>query len=164
MNHSNFLCELIRGCNYRSYLELGVYIGETLVPISKMVDRYIGVDINPHPLIEPVNMFYGTTDAFFAQNKNMYDFIFIDADHKMNSVHSDLMQSLAILNKGGLIILHDTDPIRAELLQDGYCSDCCKIRDVLDDMKELNYVTLPFLDPGLTLISRKHEERHSQFI
>ena len=160
MNHSAFLVELIKGCNFQSYLELGVYIGETLVPITQIVSKAVGVDVKHHQLLGPANMYYGTTDEFFAQNTDKFDCIFIDADHSLRSVISDLRKSLDILNKSGVIILHDTNPSRKELLEDGYCSNCCLIHDLLDKDSTLNYVTLPFLDPGLTLITRKFEERY----
>ena len=166
MNHSIFLCELIRGCGYKSYLELGVYIGETLAPISSIVNRHVGVDTIQHNLIAPLNMFYGTTDEFFKQNFENFDCIFIDANHNAKSVEQDLRNALGCLSVGGMIILHDTNPNHADLFAEGYCSDSYKIHECLDDMlgKRLNYITIPFLAPGLTLINIPGHERYLKLL
>ena len=163
MNHTSIIVELVKLCRYKSYLELGVYQGETLSPISKIVDVHQGVDINRHPIPSGLNMFYGTTDEFFDQNTSKFDCIFIDADHKFTSVLRDFNKATTILNDNGMIILHDTNPVTEGLLQDGYCSDCYKINDYLEG-SEFNFVTLPVLDPGLTIAVKSNNERYRRFV
>ena len=51
----------------------------------------------------PVTKFKGTTKDFFIQNKDTFDFIYIDASHKKSDVASDLKESWKILNPGGII-------------------------------------------------------------
>lgn len=65
----------------------------------------------------PTTKFKGTTKEFFEQNKETFDFIYIDASHKMSDVEHDLRESWKVLNTGGIIAcddylwhLRDTDP------------------------------------------------------
>ena len=44
-----------------------------------------------------------TSDAFFATNKESFDFIFIDGLHEANQVFRDAMNSLEWLNPGKAI-------------------------------------------------------------
>jgi predicted O-methyltransferase YrrM len=51
--------------------------------------------------------FKGTTSEFFKQNKETFDFIYIDASHKKADVAADLEESFKILNPGGVIACDD---------------------------------------------------------
>jgi hypothetical protein len=51
--------------------------------------------------------FKGTTLEFFRQNKETFDFIYIDASHKKADVALDLKESFKILNVGGVIACDD---------------------------------------------------------
>jgi predicted O-methyltransferase YrrM len=55
----------------------------------------------------PTTKFKGTTVEFFAQNKETFDFIYIDASHKKADVALDLKESFKILNDGGIIACDD---------------------------------------------------------
>jgi SAM-dependent methyltransferase len=55
----------------------------------------------------PTIKFKGTTAEFFAQNKEKFDFIYIDASHKKADVALDLEESFKILNHGGVIACDD---------------------------------------------------------
>ena len=55
----------------------------------------------------PTTKFKGTTVEFFAQNKETFDFIYIDASHKKADVALDLEESFKILNDGGVIACDD---------------------------------------------------------
>jgi predicted O-methyltransferase YrrM len=151
MNHSEFIFSLVKGCRYQSYLELGVFQGETLSMVSSLGIRCKGVDMNNHGVPGHLDMFWGSTDDFFKRNAEMFDCIFIDADHHIESVSIDLSNAIFHLNRGGTIILHDTNPIRRELFADGYCSDCYKIVDLLATSDRYNAVTLPLTDAGITI-------------
>ena len=44
------------------------------------------------------------SDNFFEQNKgNLYDIIFIDADHTYNAVSKDIRNSISMIEDGGII-------------------------------------------------------------
>lgn len=55
----------------------------------------------------PVTKFKGTTQEFFAQNKETFDFIYVDASHKRSDVALDLQESWKILNTGGIMACDD---------------------------------------------------------
>ena len=48
-----------------------------------------------------------TSDEFFEQNVNKFDFIFIDGLHTYEQVHVDIENSIKALNPGGWIAVHD---------------------------------------------------------
>jgi predicted O-methyltransferase YrrM len=49
----------------------------------------------------------GTTENFFKQNKDKFDFIYVDACHDKKSVDHDLEESFKILMPGGVIACDD---------------------------------------------------------
>lgn len=55
----------------------------------------------------PTTKFKGTTKEFFAQNKETFDFIYIDASHKKSDVEFDINESWKALNPGGIIACDD---------------------------------------------------------
>lgn len=55
----------------------------------------------------PTTKFKGTTSDFFKQNKETFDFIYIDASHKKSDVAFDLSESFKVLNIGGVIACDD---------------------------------------------------------
>lgn len=48
-----------------------------------------------------------TSEAFFASNKTKYDFIYVDGDHKAESVLKDGMNAIAALKPNGIIAFDD---------------------------------------------------------
>lgn len=105
------------------------------------------------------------TEQFFKENEETFDVIFIDADHSFDAVKYDFEQCLKILNKSGLIFLHDTDPITKKYTQPGYCNDCYKIINYLKEFhSELNFINLPITEAGLTIVQRKDESRVSNYL
>jgi predicted O-methyltransferase YrrM len=55
----------------------------------------------------PTTKFKGTTEEFFKQNKEAFDFIYIDASHNKADVANDLVESFKVLNPGGVIACDD---------------------------------------------------------
>ncbi len=51
-----------------------------------------------------------TSDQFFFDNNEKFDCIFIDGLHYYNQVKKDILNSINILNTGGIILLHDCLP------------------------------------------------------
>jgi hypothetical protein len=51
-----------------------------------------------------------SSDEFFASNKETFDIIFIDGLHTEEQVMKDVKHAFSVLNKDGLIILHDCMP------------------------------------------------------
>lgn len=130
--YSEFL-NIMRNQNIKTYLELGVgnggsffvnsiflqktasklhcvdniayrdtHIKQSETKIQKKVDMlqemFTDKDIFFH------NM---STDDFFDQNKNVFDCIFIDADHSYEGVYKDYKNAMKAIEPNGIIILHD---------------------------------------------------------
>ncbi|WP_420422344.1 class I SAM-dependent methyltransferase [Simkania sp.] len=93
--------------NYQSYLEIGVASGDNFNHIQ--IARKDGVD--PHG--KPAN-YHMTSDEFFARYSNKYDIVFIDGLHLCDQVIRDVVNSLASLNEGGMIVMHDCLPVTFE--------------------------------------------------
>ena len=158
--HKYVIESIVRFTNCKTYLELGLYDGETFSMIVPIVNRAIGVDIKDIRTQKTGEFYLMNTDDFFKGFKDKIDIVFIDADHSFDSVKKDFENSLKILNKYGIIFLHDTDPMTKEYLQPGFCNDCHKIVDyITNNHPELNITTLPLTDCGLSIVSRKNDRR-----
>lgn len=163
-HYNNIIKWLVILTNCKNYLELGVEYGLNINEIKDMVDLCVGVDINKPENIEGVDFFEMETDNFFKINKKKFDIIFIDANHNYTQVKIDFNNSLNILNKFGIIIIHDTDPITQELTESNYCHNSYKIVDYVSKNKELNIITLPIQETGLSLVMRKNDRRINNFL
>jgi hypothetical protein len=154
--HSDLIVEIVKLTNCNTYLELGVQHAKGFNRIHDIVDKAVGVD-RDSCANKPGTIFHKmTTDVFFGQNKDTFDIIFIDADHSFEQVKKDFDNSLKILNKYGIIILHDTDPSEEKYQSNSFCGDCYKIIDhVRENYKDLDILTLPIIQTGLTLVREK---------
>jgi predicted O-methyltransferase YrrM len=159
MHHSDFIGLLSSIYKPKIYVELGLFEGETWNKVTPSCQEAYGVDIIDRNI--KGNIFIGTTDDFFKQFNKKIDMVFIDADHRYESCKKDFLNSLKLINEGGIIIMHDTDPNNNNLFDEGYCGDSYKIVDFLEDhMKdEINVLTLPLTEAGLSIISKKKNTR-----
>ena len=170
MNHDELIYQLVQLTNCNTYLELGVHRGNTFNRIVPLVKRAIGVDIEDIRIIKKGEFYLETTDAFFKHFFDPVDVVFIDADHCFEAVRKDLLNSLPLLTKHGFIILHDTDPAEAGLLEDHgdgfqYCGDGYKIVDYVEEhLPQVDMVTLPILSPGMSFLVRKNTRRVLEFV
>jgi len=140
-----------------TYLELGLYEGETFNKVRRFCSKCIGVDTKETILGGQIHTC--TTDEFFETFEGMIDMVFIDADHKYESALKDFENSLKVLNKGGCILVHDTDPEKDSLFDFGYCGDSYRLVEHLENRNDLNVVTLPCTEAGISIITRKGETR-----
>lgn len=103
----------------KSYLEIGVRNTSDNfdhIPVPKKV----GVD--PDPEAEASHKM--TSDEFFEIHSDMrFDLIFIDGLHTGDQVAKDIENSLAALNFGGYILLHDLNPPTSFEARDNYLVD-----------------------------------------
>lgn len=97
------LSQLDSSDKYR-YLELGYGTGDTFKNVHTAVYK-LSVDID-----KPEAMFIGTTDCFFAQNKEKFNIIYIDACHEYSQVVKDFNNAVDILLPEGAIFMHDMFP------------------------------------------------------
>jgi len=145
--------------NARSYLEIGVLYGDTFIDVAKLVRRAIGVDVK-NRLGSKYEFYEMSSDEFFRCFHDKIDVIFIDGDHRYEQAKKDFENSLKILNAGGTIILHDTDPGEAVRLAPTSCADSYKLVGHIHlAHPELDIVTFPVSCMGISVVRRKKDRR-----
>lgn len=135
MNRTDIINFYISKYNFQKYLEIGVAEGLNIDRVE--ANHKDGVDPGPPesegPISKAVN-YIMTSDNFFAEIKDkniFYDFIFIDGLHHYDQVDRDILNSLNVLNDGGIIMLHDSMPSTYEgqavpRMQISWCGDVWK--------------------------------------
>lgn len=121
VTRTDILNYLIKKKKYKSYLEIGVRDPRSGNFNNIKLENKQGVD--PEPIIRQPNIFVGTSDDFFLTNKLKFDLIFIDGLHLEAQVDKDIVNSLACLNKNGMILLHDCNPPSKIHQRETYCVD-----------------------------------------
>ncbi|MFA5152802.1 MAG: class I SAM-dependent methyltransferase [Clostridia bacterium] len=166
MNYVDIICAIVNSTNCKLYLELGCQHATTVRKMIAQNRKVIGVDIRKQFDQGDFFFFYEeTTDNFFTHFNEHPDIIYIDADHNFESVKKDFINSLKVLNAGGTILIHDTDPNEAKLLDPQYCNDSYKIVDwIKENYKDLDVLVLPADEPGLTLVRRSKDRRVLNFV
>jgi predicted O-methyltransferase YrrM len=166
MHHSTFIGYIADIYKPSVYVELGLYEGETLLKVLPHAKEIYGVDIKSNSFLENiaknnknVNIIYDFTDNFFLNFNKGIDMAFIDADHNYKSAIKDFENILKLLNPGGIILIHDTDPKDDYLINPGYCGDSYKIVDILEKNNDINIFTFPITEAGLSIIQKKNNTR-----
>jgi predicted O-methyltransferase YrrM len=165
MHHSTFIGHLASIYNPTTYVELGLYHGETITQVQPFAKKIYGVDIKQNDYIESLRRFsnidinYTSTDAFFESFTGTIDMAFIDADHCLESAQRDFDNVLCRLNPGGIIMLHDTDPEEDRLFDPQFCGDSYKIVSILENRDDINVITIPIREAGLTIVTKKNDTR-----
>ena len=164
-HYFNFIKWLVKLTNCQSYLEIGVEYGTIINQIKDLVKICVGVDLHNNIIFDDKIEFHKIkTDNFFINNNKTFDIILIDGNHNFNQLKKDFDNSIKILNKYGVIIIHDTDPIDESLLHKIFCDDAYKIVDYISSNDELNIITFPMQEAGMTLVMRKYDRRIFDFI
>lgn len=104
---AKFINEIIKTFNFKSYVEIGVYAASANFNQIEAEKKY---SVDPNPLGDGGATHPVTSDEFFANNTEKYDVIFIDGLHHDDQVERDIKNSLAVLNPGGVIVVHDCNP------------------------------------------------------
>lgn len=150
-HHSQVINYLIQRLGFGHYLEIGVHRPQGNFDLIRCKYK-MGVDPNGRA------MFTGTSDQYFAENKQKFDITFLDGDHEYIQCKRDLANSLACLNENGIILIHDTYP-QDELfacsprngLRGRWNGDIYKL---LFDLHQMNvdFRTIDFDGNGLTIV------------
>lgn len=167
MNYTDILLAYCESTKCKLYLELGCQHATTIRKMLSSKRRVIGVDIKQQfDFSQGFFEFHQeTTDKFFEHFNESPDIIFIDADHNINSVIKDLNNSLRVLNEGGTIFIHDSDPEEEKLLQPQYCEDSYKIVEwIRENRPELDVMVIPADEPGMVIVRRKNDRRVLKFL
>lgn len=157
-NHTDLLNHLAKKIKAGSYLEIG--ISNKANNFDKIcVACKTGVDPNPLAMAE----YQCTSDEFFDINSLLedgpetFDLIFIDGLHHADQVRRDFENSLKVLNKGGYIVLHDTNPESEHLThvprdkKGRWLGDVYKFAIRLSEYPEIDFKTIDF-DNGCTVV------------
>ncbi len=102
----------LRTRGYQKYLEIGVFTGRCLRHV--VCNDKTAVDPNPQTEAKDTKIHALTSDDFFATNKRKFDLVFIDGLHLADQVVKDIYNSLAVLEPGGTILMHDCSPAKEE--------------------------------------------------
>jgi glycosyltransferase involved in cell wall biosynthesis len=92
---------------YDNYLEIGVEYGTTFNNVHFI--NKIGVD--PDPKFESTQLVLKKSNDFFDSNNELFDVIFIDGMHQTEYFLDDFINSMKVLNNGGIIFIDDILPI-----------------------------------------------------
>ena len=104
MNRVSIIQSLIDKHGYQTYAEIGVRDGSCFNSIN--VGYKVGVD----PDKTSAATTFITSDEFFASNDRKFGIIFLDGLHESSQVTKDIENSLACLEEGGTIVMHDNLP------------------------------------------------------
>lgn len=170
MEFKNLLLELTVLLQPKSYLELGVKDGYTFNAIAPLVDKAYAVDFNQRKSVtinNNVEFFEMSTTNFYENFKTRnekIDFIFVDADHKKESVIIDIAIAKEFITPfSGLIFIHDTYPIKEELMCQGYCHTAWEaIQITKPDIKAMHMelITIPGPWAGLSIMRYTPDNKH----
>jgi len=89
---------------YKRYLEIGCDLNHSFDELQSQFDVSSCVDPRTG------GNYRMTSDAFFAQNQDYYDIIFIDGLHEEEQALRDVHSALRWLAPGGTILMHDLNP------------------------------------------------------
>ena len=106
MHRTDIINALIEKHNYKTYLEIGISTGDNFMGV-KLKDK-IGVD--PELPYEHKDLIQTTSTDFFNSNIKTFDLIFIDGLHHADQVEEDIVNAYSVLNKKGMILIHDVRP------------------------------------------------------
>ena len=99
-----------------------------------------------------------STDFIKEFDDSPISILFIDGEHKVETVIEEIMSLLPKLAEHGIIFLHDTYPPKGWINKDGiHCGTVYKAREVIEAMPDLQIFTFPFtaMNCGLSIIGRK---------
>jgi hypothetical protein len=157
MEYAHLMVELATLLKPKVYCELGVKKGYTMNMMVGHVEQCIGVDIvdSSSHIPNSVDFYHMPSSEFsLAYGGPKIDFLFIDADHKYESVVNDIeMMAKHIRPWTSLVFLHDTYPVKKELLAPGYCNDAWKAAKYMRQIHEdWEIVTFPGPWAGFSIL------------
>ncbi len=161
MNRWDIINKIVEKRNYTDYLEIGIKLGNCFREV--VCENMIGIE--PYPRWKDDRLVYLTSDEYFKSTTKTFDVILVDGLHYHEQVLVDINNSLKHLNKGGVIVLHDCNPIdkahqvvpisRAKGTWNG---DCWKAF-VLSRQEHLYHMFTLNTDHGVGIIDTKNESR-----
>jgi hypothetical protein len=130
MNRYDIINELIKKCDYKTYLEIGVRNPDECFNLINCETKH-SVDPGYEDSENRVDYQY-TSDNFFKllENRELnlsttykWDVIFIDGLHISTQVEKDILNSLEHLSENGVVVLHDCNPPELWFAREDYAVD-----------------------------------------
>lgn len=100
---------IIKDRGYKSFLEIGTKHGETFTQVNTEAK----VSVDPDPKTTPT--YRMTSDEYFREHSETFDLVFVDGLHECGQAYRDVMNALKVLNRGGVIVMHDCHPESREM-------------------------------------------------
>lgn len=160
--HPKVIQQIAKAQGVRTYLEVGIYRGETLRKLARFCELVVGIDIDAKaissiPSKKNIELFKGTVQEYakhLGNNLPKFDLAFIDANHDVNFVVKDFDTTVPLMGNKSLILMHDTWPRNAEYSDPRFCGDAYRAVDILRKKYiDWNFVTIQ-KHPGLTMAQR----------
>lgn len=125
MQRYEIINSLIKKHGYKKYLEIGTQFGNCFREID--IDYKVCVD--PEKKYEHLTHVM-TSDDFFKMNNETFDIVFVDGLHLEEQSTLDILNSLKVLNEGGVIVVHDCLPHCEEFIK--VCWNGTVYRSIID--------------------------------
>lgn len=152
-NRSKLIQHCIEKHSYESYLEIGFGNPDNPNNNWQKISAPRKVCVDPWD-ITPDFVLKMTSDEFFRNNTETFDIVFIDGDHRAEQVYKDIVNSLEVLNPGGLILTHDNSPRNAEEESAKISGDGWKAIAFLRQRSDLDICVVP-ADTGVSMIKKR---------
>lgn len=140
---------------FQNYLEIGCDQNKTYEKVEKLFLKSFCVDPVKGGNLRMVS------NEFFQQNNENFDLILIDGLHEAPQVWNDIINSLKFLNSGGIILLHDMNPLLEKYqvvpepeIVEIWNGDCWKVALPLRLMPDLDFIVGDF-DHGVGIIMKR---------
>lgn len=122
VNERYFLTELVRNNDVKIFFEIGTNRGYTSNLISFYADVVYTLDIENrvNGLKFKTNVIQLFGDSYFFDFSNFYDkidLVFIDGNHNLRFVRKDSFNAFKMVRDGGLIVWHDYDISRPDIVK-----------------------------------------------
>tara|TARA_Y100000589_G_scaffold275519_1_gene269656 strand:+ start:470 stop:1231 length:762 start_codon:yes stop_codon:yes gene_type:complete len=153
------ICNHPLGTNL-NYLEIGTAGNETFNAIPIIGKTGVDPDMGGNIRL--------TSDDFFKSQDKNFDLIFIDGLHTYEQVKKDFINSLKVINEGGIIILDDMIPRnwkeqQTPRVQTEWTGDVWKLLFDLSKLDGINYKII-LIDSGQCVIFPKTIKLTEQFL
>ncbi len=105
MKKEDIINYFIQKYKFKKYLEIGTQHGKSFNEVICQIKISVDPDVNTKATYKV------TSNEFFARNGMLFDIVLVDGDHRSPQILDDIIHSLNCLEKDGIIIVHDCNPI-----------------------------------------------------